>query len=306
MFARYEYKAGSLVADVVNDIVALLTGTTDVALLSASCIKENSSIISDVTRPAGWELWDAAAVANGKCIRALNEDGSSYKYVVVYHNNVSGLQLRLYESWNASTHVGTNLAYASDNWSSSVALNNGGALFISASVRGIIMQGYTVGAWDSGPIAVMEHTRDEPWDTPAFGLPPVVHFGRETTNNSAGMNTDFSAFKARSKNGNSGSDVTGSSAMVWVYGPYYERNVPANLFNTSPRNRARDADFNPVHAFAKINVCSYGILFGKLHEIFTTTCGYGSLSDEATYEGKTYFMLGTAGISGCRIAVPKF
>ena len=54
MFARYVFKDGSYLDDVMSDIIALFTGTTDLTQLSAACDADNSAIIA--TEPAGWTV----------------------------------------------------------------------------------------------------------------------------------------------------------------------------------------------------------------------------------------------------------
>lgn len=58
----------------------------------------------------GWEMHDNWA-SNKKVIRAINADGVTYKYVLLdYSVSYAYLAVNLYESWNATTHAGTNPA----------------------------------------------------------------------------------------------------------------------------------------------------------------------------------------------------
>lgn len=128
----------------------------------------------------GWTLWDAAAGANARAYRALNKDGLSYKYVVLDWNTAGYLFLKVYESFNSSTHSGSNLCYLSDNtgYAQRITLTTGGSLCIFAQSKYLISQSNNTGtigsstgnAW-SGCIEV---SRDNPADTPAAGYPPVV------------------------------------------------------------------------------------------------------------------------------------
>lgn len=85
----------------------------------------------------GWDLYDASAGTNARCYRALNADGVSYKYMVIDANSANYIMTKVYESWNATTHVGTNLAFNSDNttYAQQLTLANSGYLYVFATVR---------------------------------------------------------------------------------------------------------------------------------------------------------------------------
>jgi hypothetical protein len=59
------------------------------------------------TVAAGWSVWDNIASATSQVLRVLNTDGTTYKYVQVTYT-ASVLSFVGWESWNATTHVGTN------------------------------------------------------------------------------------------------------------------------------------------------------------------------------------------------------
>ncbi|MBF0214946.1 MAG: hypothetical protein HQM00_15525 [Magnetococcales bacterium] len=156
MFASYYYNAGASVADILDDLVLLLTGTTNKAYLSASCNKDATSI-STLISVAGWELQDASAGTNGKALRSPYVDGSGYKYVYIDANVSGKIMVRLYEIWNAASHSGTNLANGSDTSGVSMDTGTGGRLQLYASARYLII-GADTGATPY-PICVMEMTR---------------------------------------------------------------------------------------------------------------------------------------------------
>lgn len=101
---RIAVTAGSTLADVIAGIETVLT-----------------------TAPGGWSIHDASAGTNARCYKSLQKDGTSYTYMVLDWNTtistgVAGLCIRLYEDWNATTHVGTNKAENSkDRGSTTIA-----------------------------------------------------------------------------------------------------------------------------------------------------------------------------------------
>ena len=61
MFAKYEYAAGSSLANIMSDIVAILTGETVVANLSVACVDANSWKSScGATKPGGMGFSDGS------------------------------------------------------------------------------------------------------------------------------------------------------------------------------------------------------------------------------------------------------
>lgn len=66
MFTTYNYSAGATLGNVIKDIADILTGTTNVASLSAGCDQANTTILYDIA-VAGWTMYDKAANSGGTC-----------------------------------------------------------------------------------------------------------------------------------------------------------------------------------------------------------------------------------------------
>lgn len=64
MYSRYNYTSGATQAQIVADIVAILTGTTSTASLSSGCDTTNS-FINTTYNAAGWSLYDQAGYSHG-------------------------------------------------------------------------------------------------------------------------------------------------------------------------------------------------------------------------------------------------
>lgn len=135
MYAVYTHNNSTSQANLVNDIVLLLTGTTNPASLSADCVT-GSTTVSTTYDAAGWTLYDAAAGSNLQVIRALQQDGVTYKYVGIEASSTSVFRITVYESWNSGTHVGTN-GVTSNNvaWSSTTQQ----PFYIYASQQAIVI-----------------------------------------------------------------------------------------------------------------------------------------------------------------------
>lgn len=166
MFASYKYNAGATPANILSDLVALLTGETNTANLSASCDKANSSIFAAYDA-AGWTLHDSAAATNRVVLSAPCVDGSTTKYVGLDTNTANTLKIGGAETWNAVAHTGTNIIGTADTTDCAffTGLNSsyydtsiGGYLYIHSTVRGLIIVGKTSGAV-GGACRAIEFTR---------------------------------------------------------------------------------------------------------------------------------------------------
>lgn len=149
--------------------------------------------ISDCLVQKGWSVHDAVSTTK-VVFTAPNIDGESQKYMLVDLSS-GNLLIRAYESWNSTTHVGTNgvtPAAVADSVANdgvitmALAASTAGSL-VTATVRIWATQRYafftTISAagvygdatsFSNGVTGVFEVTRDNPGDTAAAGFPPFV------------------------------------------------------------------------------------------------------------------------------------
>ena len=179
MYSKYAYSAGATTANILADVVAIVTGETNVNNLSSSCDKANSSIVADVA--AGWTLHDAAAGTNAKTVKAaLADDAATFKYLILDTNTASSILTKVYETWDAGAHTGTNKCTNSDNASYNQQINttSGGIIHIFATARFMLLCSQLGSTWGSpsysGGSGCFERTRVCPWDTVAAGYPPYL------------------------------------------------------------------------------------------------------------------------------------
>jgi hypothetical protein len=106
MLVKYVTNASVTTINIINDVALLCTGGS-ISDLSTGCDKVYTTILAKIVNP-GWTLVDNAAPNTGVVISSPDVDGN-IKYVrlslVGASNNVS---FDLFESWNATTHTGTN------------------------------------------------------------------------------------------------------------------------------------------------------------------------------------------------------
>ncbi|MEO5330556.1 MAG: LamG domain-containing protein [Magnetococcus sp. YQC-5] len=233
MNSSYQYQSGATAANILADLVAILTGETNVANLSASCNKATTTIMATI--PAGWVLHDATAGTNARCIKSpLADDVSTFKYVVIDTNVAGFILTKIFETWNTTTHTGTNICFNSDVTTACQRVSTilAGEINIFASARFLLLASLYNGQWGSssnaGPSGCFERTRACPWDTVAAGWPPFVfiNFGDITASVHGGF-----AYAPRLL-GKDNTVYTGSAACLYVY---------AGLFST-PNSVLNGAD----------------------------------------------------------------
>lgn len=107
MYAEISYDGTVAVNDVLTTIVNVLTGTTDVTTFSVGLV--SGSTVTDVYRPAGWELWDDIS-ASEKVIRAPYTDvAGEYKYIKFTAVDAASdyIYWEMYRDWDNGSHTGT-------------------------------------------------------------------------------------------------------------------------------------------------------------------------------------------------------
>lgn len=238
MYAKYEYNSGATQANILADLVLILTGTTDVNSLSASCNKTNSTITATVA--AGWTVHDASAGSGKQVLKAAYvDDGSKFKYAELTVT-ASEIQLHGNETWDNSAHTYTNKTANTSyyqRWSSS----NIGRVYIFASARFIALATeYSTYYGDStygGMSMLCEMSREQPWNTVAAGYPTYA-----LINSGECIYGSMGCYYPRLKN-NMGNDVTGASAKTYLstVGCRYDGWSAATSFPQGANARVYDA-----------------------------------------------------------------
>lgn len=272
MYAVYNYQAGSTQANVLNDLVKILTGETNKANLSANCVQANTSILSTV--PAGWTLHDAAAGTNTQNIKALNQDGTTYKYFSLQMTSTTTMSGAFYESWNAIAHTGTNWAaqyWPTTTWDSA----GGGYFYIYATSKNIIIMPWTSTGYKSmQAISLFEFTPDV---TPA-GYPRAAHITDiQYFGNASNISSSISRFKYSTTTG----DGTSGGAICYPVGLTYSW-----LNNSQLYRDTSEASNLLVYRVGFLNTSNWHFQ-GSNYDFYITGPNASNL-DEIVYSGKTY------------------
>jgi len=141
---------------------------------AAATLADLQDTIENFITNHGWALYNSTFGTNAKGYRALNYDGTTYKYMVLDFNTSGYMMAKTYESFNTSGSSYTNLAYTSDyyTYGQRVDLTNGGDMYIACQNRYACFEsstsagiGSSIGnAWSG----VFETARDNPEDTGVY------------------------------------------------------------------------------------------------------------------------------------------
>lgn len=187
MYASYAYLSGITQAQILADLVAILTGTTDTSLLSAGCDKPATSILTTYAA-AGWTVHDAAAGVNKQCLKATCAHGAIDKYVTIDTNTAGFVIIRPYQTWDNVAHTGTgpsSATYDASTYHQRYNTAGVGTMHISATAAKILLFG--VYAATSGSVSSADaftgviELSAMPWQTVASGLLPVILRPSSTT-----------------------------------------------------------------------------------------------------------------------------
>lgn len=150
------------------------TGTTVAEIFVAL----NAEIING----HGWEVHDAQAGSNKVCYKAKNKDDTTYKYVVLDLNTENSLEVYGYESWNSTTHTGTNAVempvYGSQPKQvfGAITASQPGQIYLFVNPRwlGFVTRNPFDGSLNQGfrgMFGCFEFSRDNAEDTAALNIP---------------------------------------------------------------------------------------------------------------------------------------
>lgn len=160
-------------------VISFAQGSTLAEVMSA--VTDEITKVDGGNSVHGWELHDTAAGTNAVCYKALNKDGDTYKYAVLDYGTGTTLNITGYESWNETSHTGTNPAgYTLPAQFADIKLTDRGNIYLFISPRWLALcakqfsSPVILNTVSSGVIGIFETARDNPDDTVVAGYPPFV------------------------------------------------------------------------------------------------------------------------------------
>lgn len=312
MYSKYSYNIGATKANILADVVAILTGTTDKALLSAVCDETNTEILTTYD-PAGWTVHDATPVqADTVVLKSPCEgDAAQFKYVSVQVTDTPAerIKLQLWDTWDEVTaHTGTNPAGNttdgySQRWSSTTIgtlyiCANSGLLYILSQLSGVLGS-----ATSNFAAMVAEGSRGFNWCDVGEGFMPACIFPATGTTSGTpmhGFRIEFSRCKL----------VTGG---IQSSAKSYLRGGPAVLVPTTDapssyplssyqqnQNGSRSSIMTPIWAWPGVleNGPALDSFTPSKILTFGVSGGTGTWFDTVSLNGIVYVALGVSIASG--------
>jgi hypothetical protein len=292
MYARYNYNTSATAAQILADIVLILTGTTSLASLSVGCDQVNSFILTGYNL-AGWTLHDQVS-ATKVILKAPSIDLPG---VYIYQElntatTANQITTNLYEGWNAATHVGTNLTNGTATTTMGARFTAGTAasIVLAASANYSMLQSNTAAGIGGGTgfTCIAQHTRLSPWDTVANAYPNSVYFKSVVSSGNVGV--------PRIKNP-AGGDMLTTAA------------TPTILQNGMNQGKIIDGLGGAYAPLVEIGVLSNfdRYLGGSISAVCDIWNGiiYPNNFDEMIANGKTYVFLQQNAAGAGNLCVPK-
>ena len=312
MYARLVSPPTWTVAEKISDIVAVLSGETVVANLTADA----SSIIDASSLTSGWSVHDAVTSTNVVIKAPVADDPTQFKFSRLYASGETVISIQSYEFWNETTHVGSNPIGAIHSLNTSETTAS--VIYISGSDRHFLLNG-TFNNNASGLTTLpglFEHTRKDVWNTIPHGYLNVVvpANGLSDTVLSKGTASSFRWGRTLAVNGLG--DVTGTAASGFVAVPLGNNFADGTgdgvniyeLLNDNNGYRVLDetktGGNHPLWPFGVIapQLGHFGGDISSLCDIYLSTRNFGNNFDELSYNGNTYVIWK---LSTYRMAVRK-
>ena len=298
MLVKYTYIASATLSQVVQDVKNLMISTNpDISALSASCDKGLSSLIINQSI-TNWTLHDDVPASNYFVVKSLNYDGSTYKYVQVIFST-SSIALRCFESWNATTHVGTAENMSSATTSITIAnipaVTAGGSIYLSVK-RGLL---HVTGSVLTNFNTLMEINRESPgqWD---ISHPCVVGMDQTSYIAHCGSPTSSKFYIGKFKRPDATTgDLAGSNGKAFNFNgmPTYVTGVSVSQIGGGASNADGLTRYMTTDFY-------FGVLYngkigplGRPWEDFVVIPNASltaSVFDELTINGKVYVIAGKA------------
>lgn len=158
----------------------------------------------------GWNAYDTISTSR-VIFNSFNDDGVTVKYLEINCSS-SSITCNIYETWNATTHVGTNLSSnISNTMSHSCGSGGTGQVFLYATPRYMTIQ-IKYGTTYSQSWGVYEIFNDNAQDNSS--VPPYVSF---STSIGTGVGVCYVA-PCRTRNGLLSGSAAESSGLIWAFG----------------------------------------------------------------------------------------
>lgn len=298
MYGRYVFTAAATILNIIDDIAAIIAGQTNAASLIAAVSPDTEL---DGTIATTWSVYDNATGSNNPRVilrSQISDAASKYKYIGLGDAGTGNMAVYTYESWNSTTHTGTNAV----SISLAIAPGTSKQITISANNKGVYVSRPAVDATTvCAGAAVTEFDRWDVWRTTSNNYPDAIlcnaapGWGTATTNGAPiGSSSPYASVDRckmpRLKNGNATGDLTVQSCN-WV--PIHMALNLQTIDNPLSKTAIRSADetvYYPMSPMA-VGVYKNGFLGGMMSsyvDLYWSCRDAGGNFTEMVVSGATY------------------
>ena len=299
MYGKYVYTAAATMNNIIDDIAAIIAGQTNPASLIAAVSPDTQL---DGTIATTWSVFDNATGSNNPRVilrSVISDAAGKYKYLGLGDSSGS-MVVYTYESWNASTHAGTNAV--SVTWAQGIGSSK--TMTISANSKGAYISRPAVDSTTliAGAV-VTEFDRWDIWRTTAATYPDALlcyagsGWGNSTSNGAPLASTPpyVAADRAkipRVKKGNAAGDSVALSVNWVPVGMAFSLHDPMNA-SSMPLTRVRSADETTYAPTSPMGVGHWvqGFMGGMMSgyaDVYWSTTAAGANFNELVVDSKTY------------------
>ena len=297
MYGRYVFTAAATILNIIDDIAAIIAGQTNAASLIAAVSPDTEL---DGTIATTWSVYDNATGSDNPRVilrSQISDAASKYKYIGLGDAGSDNMAVYTYESWNSTTHTGTNAV----SISLAVAPGVSKQITISANSKGAYVSRPAVDATTvCAGAAVTEFDRWDIWRTTGASYPDAIlcngasGWGSSNNGTPIGASTPFVSVERckspRFKNGNANGDLTAQSCN-WV--PIHMALSVHSPAGTFPQTSVRSEDETAYYPMAPMGVGKYtaGFLGGMMSnyaDLYWSSRDAGGNFTEMVVSGATY------------------
>jgi len=264
MYTKYTYSTNNT-TDICADLTALFTGETNPSNLSATCV----SAAITTTTVAGWTLHDQINTTT-VVIKAPYSDNTGFNKYIKISVLSDGISIIGYETWNATTHVGTFETTNPVDASARQPINvSGGDIHIAATAKYLFILAKYASTWgdsiNGGALIASEYSRKQKWNTAGNNYPNfcIIH-SQGFSDNLATSGVFFPRIKA-----NDGSDISGVAKLSSI-GVSPDKFNDSSSMPTGATSKTQDAIGEYIAPILPIwlqNNINFGSVIGEISSL---------------------------------------
>lgn len=296
MYAKISYNADEVntPTKILEHITELLTGTITIGGLTGGNIDSGNSSIDVTYHTPAYVLHDDVSATQKIFKIPVHDDGASFIYFELFVSS-NDIDMKLWEEWNATTHIGTGGVYYTTTGFEFVSLTSYATSAFTLYYTVTPTHCLARSVYASGTVkycrGFMQYERRELWDTVANGHKPAVLTKGDTLFT---ITLGIYALPHRRSDGSIYSLTTAQLYAATAYGSSQYDAFTSLLGNSSSNARGLDASNASIHNMYEFGFSYLSIgerfLTGKVFDMYVATYSNGAFGDTVSIDSNTYII----------------